>query len=426
MTSAPPTTPRVLVTGASVAGPALAWGLHRAGFDVTLLERSPEQRETGQNVDVRGLGRDVVRRMGLEATILEQLTGEIGTRFVDADGRAVAEFPGEEGQDGPTAEVEILRGVLAQIMVDAVPDGVELRYGDHVVGVTQDDTGVDVRLASGGRERYDLLLVAEGRSSRTRRLVFAEETKYRDHGVTIAYGTLDRLPDDTDFWDWFTADRGRVASVRPDNVGSIRASLSFESEPMGFERLPVDAQLTVLRERFRGAGWQSERILDGFAARPDELYAQRMEQVVVSTWSKGRVALLGDAAWGSGPTGMGTTLALVGAHVLAGELARTLTDAGDTPQRAFDRYERLLRGYADSAQGMPRNGARMLHPSSRLGVRAIHTMYRVAASRPVRGFFQSHLLTNEKDVPELPEYPLLRAAPDAGVSARAAARPARG
>jgi 2-polyprenyl-6-methoxyphenol hydroxylase-like FAD-dependent oxidoreductase len=413
MPSTPTNRPRVLVTGASIAGPAVAWGLDRSGFDVTLLERSPEQRTTGQNIDIRGLGRDVLRSMGLRDTVMQNLTGEQGTRYVDEHGKPYAVFPRTEGEDGPTAEIEILRGTFAGILVDALPDSIERRYGDFVVGADQDESGVRVRYDSGAPERFDLVVVAEGRSSRTRRILFADETELRDFGVSITYGTIDRKPEDVDLWDWYTATRGRVASIRPDNEGTIRASMSFESEPMGFERLPIDVQLSILRERFRGAGWQTDRILDGFAARPGEFTTQRMEQVVVSRWSKGRVVLLGDAAWGSGPTGMGTTLSLVGAHVLAGELVRAVRDGDGTltataVSRAAGRYEGLLRGYADSAQGLPRGGARLLHPSSRFGVRAVQTAHRVAASPPLRRFAQANLLTSEKHVPVLPHYPTLQ------------------
>jgi 2-polyprenyl-6-methoxyphenol hydroxylase-like FAD-dependent oxidoreductase len=421
MATTPHHRPRVLITGASIAGPALAWGLDRSGFDVTLLERSPEQRTTGQNIDVRGLGREVLERMGLRDTVMQHLTGEAGTRYVDEHGTPYATFPKTEGQDGPTAEIEILRGTFAGILVDALPDTIDRRYGDFVVGAEQDGTGVNVRYDSGAPERFDLVVVAEGRSSRTRRILFADETEYRDHGVSIAYGTLDRIGSDTDHWDWYAAPRGRVASIRPDNEGTIRASVSFESEPMGFEQLPVDVQLRILRERFRGAGWQTERILDGFSERSDEFYTQRMEQVVVSRWSKGRIALLGDAAWGSGPTGMGTTLSLVGAHILAGELARTIepavgADHGYSIPDAFARYEEMLRGYADSAQGLPRGGARLLHPSSKAGVRAVRAALRVASLGPVRGFAQKYLLTSEKHVPVLPHYPTLQGARKAAES----------
>ena len=399
---------RVLITGASVAGPTLAWGLHKAGFEVTLLERSPRQRETGQNIDIRGLGRDVLRRMDLEADVKANLTGEQGTRYVNDHGHPYAVLAREEGRDGPTAELEILRGKFAEILVGLIAADVDLRYGDFITAAHQDDDGVDVELNSGVRGRFDLVLVAEGRSSRTRRLLFAQETEYRDFGVSITHGTLDRVPDDIDWWDWYTAPGGRVASIRPDNVGTMRASMSFESEPQGFESLDVQAQLSVLRERFRGAGWQTQRILQGFTERSEEFYTQRMEQVVVSTWSKGRVALLGDAAWGSGPTGMGTTLSLVAAHVLAGELVRTRHAGGDHPLPAFTRYESLLRRYADSAQGLPPGGARLLHPSSTRGVKVMQAAHRLAATRPVRGLAQKAFLTSARHVPRLEDYPLLR------------------
>ncbi|WNY33659.1 hypothetical protein Q9Q99_16945 [Curtobacterium flaccumfaciens] len=160
--------------------------------------------------------------MGLRDTVMQHLTGEAGTRYVDEHGTPYATFPKTEGQDGPTAEIEILRGTFAGILVDALPDTVGRRYGDFIAGAEQDGTGVNVRYDSGAQERFDLVVVAEGRSSRTRRILFADETEYRDHGVSIAYGTLDRIGSDTDHWDWYTAPRGRVASIRPDNEGTIR------------------------------------------------------------------------------------------------------------------------------------------------------------------------------------------------------------
>jgi 2-polyprenyl-6-methoxyphenol hydroxylase-like FAD-dependent oxidoreductase len=404
------TRPTVLVTGTSVAGPTLAWGLDRAGFDVTLLERSPVPRTTGQNVDVRGLGRDVLRRLGVEDEVLAHLAGEDGTRFIGQDGEPVAVLPKKEGADvdGPTAEVEILRGRLSEILLGTLPASVEQRWGTYVSAVVQDADGVDVTLADGTRERFDLLLVAEGRGSRTRGLVLGDRVETRDAGVSMAYGTIDRRPDDTDFWDWYTALRGRSITLRPDDVGTIRATLTFSCEPFGFEELDTDAQLTVLRERFAGAGWQTERVLDGFEQHPEELYASRFAQVVLPTWSEGRVAFLGDAAWGSGPTGTGTTLALVGAYVLAGELERTLHEDGRTHRDAFEAYESQLRDYVDHHQSLPPGGARVMHPSSRLGVGVLNTVFRLAASRPLSALLQSRFLPDRKGEPTLADYPFAR------------------
>ncbi|NIZ91249.1 FAD-dependent monooxygenase [Kineococcus rubinsiae] len=400
--------PRVLLTGGSIAGPTLAWGLHRAGFAVTVLERSPARRDAGQNIDVRGLGREVLRRTGLQDAVMARLTGEVGTRFVDEAGRVVAEVTATAGRDGTTAEVEILRGDLSALLLDAVDGDVEVRYGDAVTSVDQDATGVDVTTASGARERYDLLLVAEGRSSRTRRHLFADRTRVVDKGVNIAYGTIDREEQDDDWWYWMTTSGRRTVSVRPDPLGTLRASLNFMTPDVGFDGLPVAAQLQVLRARFGDVGWRVQRVLEGFAQRPEEFYTERMAQVVVSRWSTGRVALVGDAAWGSGPTGMGTTLSLVGAHVLAGELGRTLSESGVTHGEAFARYERLLRRYVDSAQGLPPGTPGLMHPRSDRGVRVLHRGMRIALAPALRRFAEKTVITSQRHEPALPEYPGLR------------------
>ncbi len=400
--------PRVLVTGGSIAGPALAWGLCRAGWEPVVLERSASRRDAGQNIDIRGLGHEVLRRMGMGDLVRADLTGEVGTRFVDGAGRVHAEIPRVEGRDGPTAELEILRGRLAAILLGQIEDDVEVRYGDFVTGVDQDGSGVEVSTDAGRQERFDLLLIAEGRSSRTRGLLFGPETRYDDKGLNLTYGTIDRRPGDDDWWTWMNATEGRVVMIRPDNLGTLRAALSFTSVAFGFETLPRASQLHILRERFAMLGWRTGRVLDGFAARPQEVYAERLAQVTVSTWSKGRVALVGDAAWGSGPTGMGTTLALVGAHVLAGELAATATEPGHDPTGAFQRYERLLRRYAETAQNMPPGMPGLMHPTTRTGLAVLRTAQRALATRPGRALTEKAFTNGHKHAPRLPAYPHLR------------------
>lgn len=203
--------------------------------------------------------------------------------------------------------------------------------------------------------------------------------------------------------------KGRSASIRPDNLGTMRTMLAFSMPAVGFETLPVDAQLHILRERFRAAGWEVERILEGLAAHPEEFYSDRWAQVVVSRWSTGRVALVGDAAWGSGPTGMATTLALVGTHVLAGELGAALR-AGRPPQEAFDRYETLLRRYVDTAQGLAPGMPRLAYPNSVTGLAAVRLLHRAVAS-PTLGRLARKVVRNNRDTaPTLPDYPRLRTA----------------
>ena len=167
---------RVFITGASVAGNALAWWLGRHGFDVTVVERAPGFRDGGQNVDVRGIGRDVLRLMGLERAALDLGTGEEGTVFVDERGRPVASFKVGDG-GGPTAEMEILRGDLARLLYERAQDRADFRFGDNVAGVAQDGGVATVTFASGLVERYAAVIAAEGVGSATRRLVFPGENR---------------------------------------------------------------------------------------------------------------------------------------------------------------------------------------------------------------------------------------------------------
>ncbi|GLY02944.1 FAD-dependent monooxygenase [Actinoplanes sp. NBRC 101535] len=388
---------RVLVTGGSIAGPAVAWQLHRAGFTPTLLERAPEPRGAGQNVDIRGAGRDVLRRTGMYERVAAAVTGETGTRFLRPDGSVYASIPVHGRPDGPTAELEILRGELSRLLLEATAGKVEHRYGDRLVHLTQDERGVGVVTETGREERYDMLVIAEGRRSSTRDLVFGAEVTYRDLGEYVAYGTVDRAADDDGWWHWMTATDGRIASLRPDNVGTARAALGFLAPPMGLNRLDTATQLRVLRERFAGVGWKVPRILDGFAARPREFYFERAEQVFVPRWSHGRVAVVGDAAWG-GPTGMGTTLALLGAHVLAGELARAPHD----PPAALRAYETLLLSYVTKTQRLPPGVPAVALPRTRRGLTMLHGLHRLAATRAFRR------LADRAPAPiGLPDYPAL-------------------
>lgn len=397
---------KVLITGGSIAGPAVALGLRRAGFSVTLLERAARARGAGQNVDIRGAGHEALRRMGLRDAVAGASTRELGTRFLRPDGTVYASVPGRPGRDGPTAELEILRGQLSHLLLRATADEAEHRYGDHLVQVDQDEHGVDVVSAAGRRERYDLLVIAEGRRSRTRDLAFTSRAGYRDLGQYVAYGTIDRADTDDRWWRWLTATGSRVASLRPDNLGTMRAALAFLAPPLGLHRLDVEAQIAVLRARFAGVNWETGRILDGFAARPAEFYFERVEQVRTPRWSEGRVALVGDTAWGA-PTGMGTSLALLGAYVLAGELAVERDRGGAfDPARAFRAYEQRLRPHIDKTQRVPPGVPAAALPKSHWGLTVLQAAHRLAASRALSGLADRALPSSASARLALPDYPL--------------------
>ena len=398
---------RVLVTGASIAGNALAWWLGRHGFDVTLVERAPAFRDGGQNVDVRGIGRDVIRWMGLEQAALELGTGEEGTVFVDGRGRPVATFGVGEGHgEGPTAEMEILRGDLARLLHDAACDRVNSRFGDSIAALVPDAGGVTVTFASGQVERFDIVVVAEGVGSATRGFAFPGENRPRWMNMTTAYLTIPRTAGDDRMWRWFHAGKGRSLSLRPDSHGTTRAFLTVQGPHRGEEGWKVGQQKAWLRARFADAGWEAPRVLAAMETTED-FYFDVLRQVRMPRWSKGRVVLAGDAAWCVTPLGgLGTTLAIVGAYVLAGELARS---GSSDPAEAFAAYERVMRPLVAQAQDVPRWVPRMFHPRSRVGVRVLRGLLHTAGRPTVRKVL-AKLPGSRRKEPKLPRYDMPAAA----------------
>jgi len=326
---------KVLVSGASIAGPALAYWLSRQGMDVTVVERAPAFRDGGQTIDVRGAGRIVVQRMGLEERIRANSTHEQGIAFVDRDNRTRA-FLGVDAfeGDGPIAELEILRGELARLLIEHSQDRVRYRFADSIAAVQDDGEKVHVRFEQGGEEAYDLLVVAEGIGSTTRNQVFGREVQRRALNLYTAYFTVPRQPSDGQVMRWHNIPGGRCVCLRPDNLGTTRAFLSFQQAPCGYEKLSPVEQKTLLKQIFADAGWETPRVLAALEETAD-LYLDAVGQVKMLRWSKGRIALVGDAAYCASPiSGMGTSLGLSGAYVLAGELWRH----GDHVQ-AFAAYE---------------------------------------------------------------------------------------
>ena len=393
----------ILISGASIAGPALAYWLNKYGFRTTIVERASELRSGGQNVDVRGAGRAVARKMGIEEAIKSASTGELGVRFVDNDGGQIAQFAaGTSESGGLTAELEILRGELARILYEQTRADTEYVFGDTIAALDNNHDAVTVRFKSGTQRKFDFVVAADGIRSRTRDLVFGSEIQTRELGLYMAYLTIPRLASDSNWAHWYNAPGGRAMLLRPDNVGTMRASLSFLSDPCGYEALPLSEQKEVIRNKFCDAGWIAPRILatmDQSIDQSSDVYFDSIGQVKASTFSRGRVALLGDAAYCPSPiSGMGTSLAFVGAYILAGELARC-PDYRD----AFINYEKLMRPYVDKAQQLPPGSPRLAHPKSKTGIWLFHNMLRLA-STPAAGAISRRLSTPKAEQIVLPEY----------------------
>jgi len=373
---------KVLISGAGIAGPALAYWLHRAGFQPTVVELAAGPRPGGQTVDIRGIAREVVERMGLMQTIRDRRMHERGMAYVRADGRRAAAMPAEflDGA-GPVAEIEILRGDLSEILLDATAQGVEYLYGDSITKLEQDDDGVLVTFHQSTERRFDLVVGADGVHSRVRSLAFGPEAQYVEHlGGYGSFFTV-KTPEPLDGWiKIHSAPGGRWVGLRPDHDPQYaKALLSFRSPQL--PRLSQTEQKDLLAKTFAGVGWHASHLIE-MMHDADDFYFDTTSRVVVPEWSRGRVVLLGDAGYcGSPLAGHGTALSLVGAYVLARELA---AHDGDHA-RAFPAYQREMQAYVDQRMELPPGGLKMAMPMTAVGIRLRDTSTRLMTSRPFRG-----------------------------------------
>ncbi|KAF2084675.1 FAD/NAD(P)-binding domain-containing protein [Saccharata proteae CBS 121410] len=369
---------RVLISGAGIAGPSLAWFLARTGARVTIIEKCQSLRAQGQNVDINGSALTVIKKMGLMPQVERWHTTEKGTQFIDPKGRPFAPLPvKKDGSASPTSEFEILRGDLAQVLYEATKDhpNIEYVFGKTISKILEnsDDRPVNVELSDGSIQETDLLVAADGQWSNVRKQCFPKtDITVIDKGMYVAYWTVPRLPTDNDWWNVYHALGSRIVTTRPDPHGTTRAMLSkmpcnaAQKEAwQNASRGDVEMQKKLLREEFADVGWEASRFLDEMDRAPD-FYFQAIQQIKMKSWSSGRVVCIGDAAFAPTPlTGMGTSLAIVGSYVLAGEISK-LDDNNLSPSTALKAYEKAFRPFVEETQEISSLVPGIAHPATPL------------------------------------------------------------
>jgi 2-polyprenyl-6-methoxyphenol hydroxylase-like FAD-dependent oxidoreductase len=350
----------VLISGASVGGPVLAHFLRGHGFEVTVVERAPAPRRGGQAIDIRGAALEVAARMGVLERARAMKTDMLGMSMVDGDGNELMRSTEETVSGGrlDSPDIEIMRDDLTALLIaatgpeatgpEAVAAGpaVEYRYGDSIAALDQDGQGVEVVFESGDRGRFDYVVGADGLHSNVRGLVFGEESQFLHHlGMYVAIYSADNFLG-LDRWQvWHReGDVGFGLYTAPGN-GSMRVNIGFGAEPIPYDHRDLDQQRRLIQEHCAGLRWEGPRLLKAMW-EADDFYFDAMAQIRMERWSEGRVTLLGDAGYCASPlSGQGTSLAMVGAYVLAQELGRD-------PLGAFERYERRMRPFAEANQAL--------------------------------------------------------------------------
>jgi 2-polyprenyl-6-methoxyphenol hydroxylase-like FAD-dependent oxidoreductase len=364
----------ILISGASVAGPALAYWLSRYGFNPTVVERAPAVRPGGYAVDFRGAAMKALERMGIidEIRKLETRTGAI--TIVDKTNRKIASMP-----DGFTSgELEIMRGDLAGILYAATRDRAEYIFDDSILGIREDVDGAEITFSRSEPRRFDLVVGADGLHSNVRALTFGEEYRFIHHlGYYVAIFTTPNFMnlDHSGLYYGTLGKKVGIFSARENT--EAKASFFFTSDPLEYDRRDMARQKQILADKFAGEQWQVPRLLRMMEDAPD-FYFDSVSQIRMERWSAGRSVLLGDAAHCASPlSGMGTSMAIVGAYILAGELKRANGDY----TAAFEHYETRMRDFVTQCQKLV-EGADWFVPRTRFKLWLSQQMWKILPYTP--------------------------------------------
>ena len=368
-----------LISGASIAGPALAFWLRRYGFDVTVVEKAHTLRGGGYPIDIRGTALGVVERMGLLPRLREAHVDTHRLTFLDAGGDVVASMRPESLTRSGNRDLEVRRGDLAEVLYDTVRDDVELLFDNSIVAMADHDGGVDVTFRSGLQRTYDHVIGADGLHSAVRALTFGPEEQFHRYlGYCFAGFTMPNhlgLRQEGLMWN----EPGRAAVLYAVGSGeSVHGFLCFTraTAPFSAFRDP-QAQRELVASVFADNDWEVPKLVEAMRAA-DDLFFDTVSQIRLPRWSSGRVALVGDAAYApSFLTGQGSSLALVGAYVLAGHLATAPDHTA-----AFEAYERQTRPFVEANQGLVEEGRAEMFPGTTEALAARNAALRELTTMP--------------------------------------------
>jgi len=337
---------KILVIGASIAGPAVCYWLKKFGFSPTLIERNDTLSKGGYAIDVRGIAVDIIKKMGIYEKICDMRTQLETGYYVDANGNILLKEQGEKFGFKQGEEVEIVRGDLVEILMHSIKD-IPCYFSQVIDQIEQYDGTVRVTFKNGRTENYDLIIGTDGVHSTTRGMAFAED-EYDLIGLG-SYLSVFSIPNYLNLnrsGMFFELNQKSIHITSDKNVNTAFAAFTFRSSEKLNNIRDEKEQKSFLKRMFLNLGWESNNLLD-LMDNNNNFYFDAIMQVKMKSWTKGRVVLVGDSAYCASPlSGQGTSLALVGAYILSGELK----EADGNYSTAFNQYNILLRPYIKANQ----------------------------------------------------------------------------
>jgi 2-polyprenyl-6-methoxyphenol hydroxylase-like FAD-dependent oxidoreductase len=324
----------VLISGAGIAGPTLAYWLSVYGVKSTLIEQAPQLRTGGYAIDFSGLGFDIAERMGILPDLRRDGYNIKQLRLVNARGRRIGGFNVDFVREAAHGRyITIPRTDLAKNIYRKIEGRCETIFGDSIAGIQQDADGVDVTFMHASSRRVDVVIGADGLHSIVRELTFGEENRFEKFlGYSVAaFEVSGYRPRDEDIYINYSTPGKQVGRLSLRNDRTLFLFVFADERGALIDSDDTESQRDALRAQFGNLGWECPQILAAMESCP-ELYFDRVSQIRMDTWSKGRVALIGDATFcPSLLAGQGSALAMIAAYVLAGELSRT----PNSPEKAL-------------------------------------------------------------------------------------------
>jgi 2-polyprenyl-6-methoxyphenol hydroxylase-like FAD-dependent oxidoreductase len=422
----------ILIVGAGCAGPALAHVLEKANprYNITVIERFPTLRTGGQQLDLKAEGIPIAKSMGILDGLKAACVHETGMRLLDKNGKTLMQFGINDSSGkgkGLTNEYEIMRGDMVKVFYDAslaerqrIEESGEkggsltYRFDTTVTHLEQSDRKATVTFSNGQKEAYDLVVAADGQNSRTRRIAYGEEASkkgFRSIGVHAAYFEIPRMEFDNNDARIFFASKSRMIMTRSGDRSKTQVYFFLMKDKERHEKMkgvhkqPLAQQKEAWAEIYQDAGWECQRFIEGMKTTED-FYAHELGQIHMPQLHSGRVVLVGDAGYcPTAFTGMGTTLSLIGSHILAGELAKH----GDNVDAALQRYNELMQPPLKRYRNLPEGTQTSFYPASELGIKITNSILWSLSALKVDKAAQwfAGMLPEGKSKWDLPSYPEL-------------------